>query len=261
MSGDRLQHHEPHREAHAAGRRVVVVQHQADCPPALFADWLAEAGVVLDVLRPDRGDPVPTGLADEAGVAGLIVLGGAMGAHDDAAHPWLTPTKDLLRHAIGAGLPTLGVCLGHQLAAVALGGTSRRGTQGRNIGVRPVGWRETAVGDRMFGGLAADGDALVPHWNIDVVTGLPDGVTVLAVTDDGAPQVVRFGPHAWGVQFHPEVDHAVVVPWADEDRVSAAAEGVDVDEMLREVKEAEAGLHATGRGIAHSFARIVLDTR
>lgn len=233
---------------------VLVVQHQDSCPPALFGTWLAEAGLDLDVRRPDRGQPLPS---DLAGHAGLLVLGGGMGAHDDSTHPWLTPTKDLLRHAVGHRSPALGICLGHQLTAVALGGTSEPNPHGQTVGVRPIGWGAAARHDPVFADLTTDQDARVPHWNTDVVTRLPEGVGVLAGTSEGAPQVVRFGPSTWGVQFHPEADHAVIARWAEEDRDSATRRGLDVDAALQQVKEAEAQLHETGRRIARSFARMV----
>src|SRR4051794_37184949 len=100
-------------------RSVLVVQHQDDCPPALVGEWLVEVGCRLDVRRPYAGDALPETLAEHGA---LLVLGGSMGAADDADHPWLAPTKDLVRDAAGRRTPTLGICLGHQLIAVALGG-------------------------------------------------------------------------------------------------------------------------------------------
>jgi GMP synthase (glutamine-hydrolysing) len=236
---------------------LLVVQHQDSCPLALFADWLTEAGLGLDVRRPYRGDALPTGLADHAG---LLVLGGSMGAHDDAEHAWLSPTKRLLRHAAGAGSPTLGICLGHQLAAVALGGSSRPNPGGQTAGVRSIGWCADAPTDPLFGPLIGQ-DALVPHWNSDIVTDLPDAAVVLARTTDGAPQVLRLGTRAWGVQFHPEADHAVMSVWAEDDRDNAARNGLDVGEALQQVKEAESVLHGTGRRLAEAFADVVAGRR
>ena len=237
---------------------LLVVQHQDDCPPALFADWLGGAGLRLDVRRPDLGDTLPTDIGDHAG---LVVLGGSMGAHDDAEHPWLPSTKALLRHAVEVEAPTLGICLGHQLAAVALGGTSTPNPGGQTAGVRRIGWQDDeARDDPLFGPLAVT-DTRVVHWNSDVVTDLPDTVAVLARTGDGAPQVLRFGPRSWGVQFHPEADHAVVSGWADKDRADPDDPRVDVDEALQEVKESERGLVGTGRLLADTFADVVAGRR
>ena len=121
--------------------RVLVVQHQDDCPPALVGDWLVEAGCVLDVRRPYAGDELPDDLADHDA---FLVLGGSMGADDDADHHWLAATKALIREAAERGTPTLGICLGHQLAAVALGGEVTRNPQGQQLGLLPMGWTEAA---------------------------------------------------------------------------------------------------------------------
>lgn len=236
---------------------VLVVQHQEDCPPALFADWLGADGLRLDVRRPDRGDALPVDLGEHAG---LVVLGGSMGAHDDAPYPWLPLTKALLRHAVEVEAPTLGICLGHQLGAVALGGASTPNERGQTAGVRHIGWLDGAADDPLFAPLTG-AEAAVVHWNGDVVTAVPDGVSVLARTDDGAPQVLRLGPRAWGVQFHPEADHAVVSAWAAEDRGRPSDPRVDVDEGLRQVKESEPALLATGRLLARTFADVVAGRR
>ena len=237
---------------------ILVVQHQADAPLGLFTEWLTVEGVGLDARRPDLDEPVPDGIDDHGG---LIVLGGSMGAHDDAEHPWLTLTKTLLRRAAQDGTPTLGICLGHQLAAVALGGTSRPSPRGQNAGVRAIGWCADVSADPLCAEVATDPDALVAHWNADVVTDVPDGVRVLATTADGAPQVIRVGERAWGVQFHPEVDHAVLGDWAQEYRDEAAERGADLDAALQEVKENEDRMRLTGRRLADSFAEVVLGRR
>jgi GMP synthase (glutamine-hydrolysing) len=239
---------------------LLLIQHQDNCPPALFAQWLRASGLDLDVRRPDRGDALPTDLSAHSG---LLVLGGSMGAHDDATYPWLPLAKGLLLHAIEANRPTLGICLGHQLACVALGAQSRPNPRGQTVGARPIGWRAGAVDDPFCYDLFADPDALVPHWNTDVVLEVPDGVAVLAATADGATQVVRLGTRAWGVQFHPEVDHALVCEWAEEDRStqqeSGDGSGADLDDAMQQLKDNEQELLRTGRMFAESFARIVRD--
>ncbi|MGH3509083.1 MAG: type 1 glutamine amidotransferase, partial [Nocardioidaceae bacterium] len=100
--------------------RILVIEHEEQCPPGWLGEWLVEAGASLDVRRAYAGQPLPNRLTHHDG---LVVLGGSMGANDDAKHGWLTATKQLLRQAVADDVPTLGVCLGHQLLAAALGGT------------------------------------------------------------------------------------------------------------------------------------------
>ena len=133
-----------------------------------------------------------------------------MGARDDAVAAWLAPTRALIADAVARGVPTLGVCLGHQLAAVALGGSVERNPSGRTIGPVPVRLSEAAASDPLLGGF--DGLAAI-HYNDDVVTVVPEGATVLATLPDGRPQAIRFGPRAWGVQFHPETSPEVFGAW------------------------------------------------
>lgn len=197
-----------------------MVQHQEDCPPALVGRWLREAGCELDVRHPYAGHDLPADLADHDA---LLVLGGSMGANDDATHAWLPATRDLIRASAARGKPVLGICLGHQLAAVALGGTVEVNPHGRQFGVLPIGWTDVASADPVLGSRPAR----AIHWNNDVVTGLPSGAVVLAHAPDGTVQAARLADTVWGVQPHPEVDDEIVARWADDERDEIGHDLVD----------------------------------
>ncbi len=230
--------------------RLLVVQHEPDAPPAWLGEWWEAEGLVLDVVRGDLGEALPERVEHD----GLVVLGGAMGAHDDAEHPWLTPTKALVRDATDRGIPTLGVCLGHQLAAVALGGTSERNPQGRTLGVVPVRLTAAGAGDPLLGG--SEGAPAV-HYNDDVVTALPPGATVLARLPGGMPQALRLGERAWGVQFHPETPPALFEEWLRADSPGGLSRAGR--SALDGVVAAEGALRAAWRPFARRFAGIVRD--
>ena len=227
---------------------VLVVEHEADCPPALFGGWLAESGCRLEISRPYAGDPLPR----LDGYDGLLILGGPMGAADDAEHAWLGPVKEQVREAVRTGLPTLGICLGHQLIAVALGGEIGVNDLGQQLGVLDVGWTSDAAADPLIGSLATPRRGV--QWNNDVVTALPDGATVLAATPRQEIQAVRYAPTVWGVQLHPEVDRQILDPWAASDRGSHDALGIDQEALLRDVEDARAELDAAWRPLAGAFA-------
>ncbi|WP_372736231.1 type 1 glutamine amidotransferase [Nocardioides sp.] len=236
---------------------ILVVQHQDDDPPAHFGRWLVEAGCSLDVRRPDLGEDLP---ATCEGHAGLMVLGGAMGAHDDADHPWLSATKRLIRSAGEQHIPTLGICLGHQLIAVALGGASRRNPLGQQAGLIEVGWSTAAREDALVGAASLT-RARGVQWNYDVVNPMPTGTVVLAHAPAGEVQAARFGPLMWGLQMHPEADESIVGHWMTRgERSEIAARGDDPDAVLAEIGAARAELDRTWRPVATAFADI-LDRR
>lgn len=121
-------------------------------------------------LLAHRGDRMPP---TTDGFDALVVLVGAMGANDDDRHAWIRPTKELIGEAAREHLPTLGVCLGHQLAAVALGGRVETNPCGPAAGPTPVALTAAGRDDELLSAVA-DGDRAI-QWNNDVVTEPPVG--------------------------------------------------------------------------------------
>ncbi len=235
--------------------RILVVEHQASCPPHLVGRWLEEAGCALAVCRPYAGDALPALTSYD----GVLVMGGDMGAYDDDRAPWLPALRTAIREAVDAGTPMLGICLGHQVMAVALGGEVITNPRGQTVGLQPVGWSEDAAGDAWVGDRT--GDEVAIHWNNDVVVAMPPGGAVLARTPGGEVQVARFGARAWGIQAHPEVDADVVVGWAAEDRDDLVALGLDEDTVLAEIKDAAHDLELHWRPLVARFAQIAGEER
>ena len=233
--------------------RLLVVQHEPDAPLAWLGEWWAALGLELDVVRGDLGEPVAERWGDVAGAPdGLVVLGGAMGANDDALASWLAPTRALLADAVALGVPTLGVCLGHQLAAVALGGRVDRNPSGRAVGPVPVRLTGAAASDELLSGF--DGLPAI-HYNDDVVLEVPSGATVLAMLPDGRPQALRFGPSAWGVQFHPETSPEVFGSWLRWDSPDGLTP--EQETLLAEVTAAREALRRAWQPFAERFATLV----
>lgn len=230
--------------------RVLVVQHEDPCPPAWFGGWLLDEGVELDVVAAHRGEVLPPDLRDHDG---LLVLGGEMGAGDDERCPWLPATKALIRSGADLGRPVLGICLGHQLVTVALGGSVARNPGGTTRGVVPVHLSDAGHADPLLAGC----DALpAVHWNGDVATALPDGAAVLARAPDGSVQAARFAERVWGVQFHPEASAAVVAGWAVP-RAPDAPVPAHVRAAVDAVAAAEDELRRAWRPLAQRFAGLL----
>jgi GMP synthase (glutamine-hydrolysing) len=232
---------------------ILVIQPELDDPPHLFGAWLEEAGATLEVCQPSGGDAMPT----LDGYAGLLVLGGAMSANDDDVLGWIAPVKELIRDAVAEGLPTLGICLGHQLIGAALGGRVAPNPLGQQVGLVPLRWTEAAHDDRLFAGLATPRRGV--QWNYDLVVEPPADAVVLARTEPGEIQAVRYGPSAWGVQLHPEVDETIVGTWvSDSERTELAERGLDADLLLAEIREARGEPDHAWAPLAAGFADVVL---
>lgn len=230
---------------------LLVVQHEVGCTLAWFSEWLP---FELDVRHPYRGDALPSSLGEHAG---LVVLGGSMGAYDDADCPWLPDTRALLRSGVASGVPTLGICLGHQLLAVALGGVVEKAPDGPYIGVVTLAAVPASADEPLLGALTFP--TRTARWNGDVVTSLPASAVPVAADASGRVQAARFGPSAWGLQFHPEAGPEVFATWAEE--VRATPDGPSLEPLiaagLAQVGAAEEALAATGRRLADAFAATV----
>ncbi len=181
--------------------RWAVVQHVEFEGPGLIGEVAAEHGVVLDVQRMDLGHRLPE--AEQLPeLGGLVVLGGPMGALDDAEHPHLAQERALLAAAVALDLPVLGICLGAQLLAAALGAPVFRG-DAPEIGFGHVSLTHDGQSDPVLGGVGPHPPVL--HWHADTFD-LPAGATRLASTPAYPNQAFRVGRSAYGLQFHLEVD-------------------------------------------------------
>lgn len=193
----------PARPGAGAGRArpVLVLQHAAWERPGLIAEALGDLSVVTQMAaaQPDPDLPAVRDLA------GLVVLGGPQDADDDAGWPGLPAERRLLAEAVDDGLPVLGVCLGMQLLAMALGSALHR-RHGVEIGFDTV----HVVAPEPV--LAPLGDTpTVLHWHADAVD-LPAGAELLATNDRTPVQAFRAGS-ALGLQFHVEVDTELLAEW------------------------------------------------
>lgn len=223
--------------------RIVILQHSQSDPPMLIGEWLEETGAQIDVLRLFDGAPVP---ASTAGMDALVCLGGEMAAWDDEVAPWLPATRALLAAAVDAGTPTLGVCLGGQLLAMATGGTVERGADGPEYGAYLTARRDAADRDPLFLEMPMTPDVMQAHD--DVISVLPpDAVLLMAGT--GYPhQAFRIGEKAWGLQFHIEATAATVRGWAEQVGGSGR--------LGPELDEAQENMALVWRYFVHRFAEM-----
>ncbi|MGO1165528.1 MAG: type 1 glutamine amidotransferase [Janibacter sp.] len=230
---------------------LLVVQHQQTCPPGRVAGWLTDAGVELDVRRPHAGDALPRDLSAHDG---LLVLGGEMGCRDDEVAPWLPEVRELIRAAAKGAVPTFGICLGHQLATVALGGDVGSSPAGRTVGMFTVDPGPTLADDEVLGSTAG---APVVQWNDDIVTRLPSAATPLATNERGDLLLARLAPTVWGVQGHPEADRSIVTRWAETDSDSPQMADLDAPAVLASIEAAQPAVDAAWRPVLTTFAAML----
>ena len=205
---------------HLMPREILVLQHVAEEGPGRIAAAIGEHRIV----RVDRGEPVPRELD---GARGLVVMGGPMGVYEQDRYPHLADEIRLIERAVAANLPVLGVCLGSQLVAAALGAEVRP-TGRMEIGFLPVTLTDAAGDDPLFGGLPHAFTAL--HWHGDVYD-LPPGATHLASSAMTAGQAFRRG-RAWGLLFHLEADAAQVAAMAARFPADLASAGLDAAKLV-----------------------------
>jgi GMP synthase (glutamine-hydrolysing) len=187
--------------------RILVLQHIACEHPGVFSDVMRERDVEQVPVELDEGEPLPDWREFDA----VLAMGGPMGATDDADHPWLGSEKRLVRDAVEGGKPFLGVCLGVQLLASALGARVYSAEQAE-VGLLPVELTDEGRADPLFAGLD---DRLVSlQWHGDTFD-LPDGAVHLASSPEVANQAFRSGERAYGVQFHLEVTPEQAREWAE----------------------------------------------
>ena len=216
--------------------KILVLQHAEVEHPGSFRRFLQEDGHSWDAVELDAGEALPP----IDGYDALWVMGGPIDVWQEDEHPWLKAEKAFIRDAVeGSGVPFLGLCLGHQLLAEALGG--RVGvSQIPEIGVMDVALTEEGASGVLMDGLPERFETL--QWHSAEITRLPVGAQVLATSPACAVQAMKWGTRAYSVQFHVEVEQDTVKNWADIPAYRAAL-------------EAALGAGATARLEAHVTAR------
>ncbi len=215
------------------GPAILVLQHIACEPPGAYADAMRQRDADLHTVELDEGEPLPDWREFDA----MVVMGGPMGACDDADHPWLAAERECIAAAVGGRKPFFGACLGSQLLAAALGARVYTG-ETPEVGVLDVELTEAGLADPVLCDLPRSFPTL--QWHSDSFD-LPAGAVGLASSPAYENQAFRVGSSAYAVQFHLEVTSEMADEWATVPAYASALEQVRgpgaLDALLEDFEE------------------------
>lgn len=184
--------------------KILVFQHHPAEHLGRFTPLFGARGIVPVAVQLDQGEPIP----ELSGFDGLWVLGGPQQVWQEEEHPWLAAEKAAIRKAVtDLNMPYLGLCLGHQLLADALGGEVAT-CAAPEVGILPVMLTDTGRAHGLFRGLGPQMTCVQGHGA--EVSRLPDGATVLARSDACDVQAMQVGQRAFSLQFHMELTPAMI---------------------------------------------------
>ncbi len=207
--------------------RIHWLQHVAFEDLGCIAPALAQRGDRVGRTRLYAGEPLP----ELASFDALIVMGGPMNIYEHHAHPWLRAETELIRAAADQGKRVLGICLGSQLLAAALGGSVTRNAH------TEIGWFEITLNDkgrksRHFKDFPEHFTGF--HWHGDTFS-IPTGAHNLMASAACAHQALELPPHCVGIQFHLEVTAANAREWFAQERPDASAYVQDAETILADL--------------------------
>lgn len=229
---------------------ILVIKH-VDCEGlGLWEEFCREAGVALDVVALHRGEPLPP--PDR--YQGVISLGGPINVYQEEAYPFLKMEDHFIRRTLSDDVPFLGICLGGQLLAKAMGGLVMQNA-GKEIGWHPITLTPMAQRDPLFAGLSES--FTVFQWHADTFHP-PVGGVRLASSEVCRNQAFRFGGNAYALQFHLEVTPPMIEEWAREYRADLD-DPANLERMLDEAPVQCEQLRTLSRQMFDNFVGLIRD--
>ena len=232
-------------------KRTLCVLRHIECETlGRIEDSISAAKLAFFQVQTFEGQAVPKTMDS---FVGLIVMGGPMGVYEQDQYPFLTAEITLIQQAIKQNKPVLGVCLGSQLLAAALGAKVYKNRQ-KEIGWQTVHLNEFAVTDAIWSGVPRSFTAL--HWHGDFFD-LPTGAVPLAASKLTPCQAFRYGRSAYGFLFHMEVTTTILQGMADAFPQELRETGLTKEQLLTDAKQHLPALHYIGSSVFQRWARLL----
>lgn len=230
---------------------ILVFQHNHLESPGRLGDTLRDIGHRLRVVRLDQGDAFPADLDD---VDGIVSLGGPMNVEDQAEHPWIKQELAYLKQAYEADVPMVGICLGAQLIATAMGGKVEA------MPAAEIGWHTVQLAfpgtlDPIYAGIPWQ--HMQFHLHGQEITELPPGATPLAASKVCKNQAIKVGLKAYGFQYHFEWDRDHVQRAIDGHQTWIGQAEADIQAIRDEIEQYYAMYRHLGDRLCMNIATLL----
>ena len=225
-------------------KRCVVLRHLAFEDLGVFDSELQRCGFTVE-YRQAGVEPLSASDWQDADL--VVVLGGPIGVYEQQRYPWLADQIEHLGRRLRAHKPVLGICLGAQLMAAALGARVYAGHR------KEIGWaRLTLSTAGLASGLRHLAAVQVLHWHGDTFD-VPAQATLLAFTDITPNQAFSVGTHALALQFHPEADATRIEAWLIGHTLELAQAGCDLSALRQSSQQHGASAAVAGQGMLREW--------
>ncbi len=231
---------------------ILILQHSDSANAGRLAAMLRDFGHRLRIINAHRGEALPPDLDD---VDGIVTCGGEPSANDDSL-PWLAREMELLREAHRREIPIVGLCLGCQILARALGGEIGKLEAGIELGWHPVQLTHAGTNDPVHAGVGWTNTMF--HWHREQVIKLPPGATALTKSARTPVQAWSLGLWTYAFQYHSEVTPQDIARWIEEEPDALIEAGVSADDLLDKTRATYADFHRVTSRIFEQIALLVI---
>ncbi len=236
-------------------KRILVFQHLAIEHPGIFRDFFKEDGFEVTTVELDEGDSIPD--LDEFDA--LWVMGGPMDVWDEDRHPWLIEEKTAIRKAVNElKMPYVGICLGHQLLAVALGGEVGPGDE-TEVGIMQINKTDAGKQSPFLNNMSDTMSCL--QWHGAEVKKAPAGMDILVSSDLCGIQSLSSDKQVFTTQYHQEIIPSTVSDWSDIPAYKKALEKVmgenAAERLEKEALDHMADFNKTARQLYENWKSVV----